>query len=96
MLRRNLPEVIGAVSAVPEPPGSASADARSRLDDALARIDSTGIWNGPSSEDEDPGGFGDSLHRGIGGERRPGVRDPGGSPGDVPPPYRPPPPKDPV
>src|SRR5438093_9396152 len=86
VLRRNLPEVIGAVSAVPEPPGSASADARSRLDDALARIDSTGIWNGPSSEDEDPGGFGDSLHRGIGGERRPGVRDPGGSPGDVPPP----------
>jgi len=82
VLRKSLSEVIGAVSAVPEPRRSDAADARARLEGALARIDSTGIWNGPpASEGEDPGGFGDSLHLGIGAERAPAPQQAGGVPG---------------
>src|SRR3989441_9908666 len=71
VLRKNLSEVIGAVSVVPETRRSDAAVARARLEEALAHIDSTGIWNGPPSPEEDPGGVGDSLHPGIGAAPKP-------------------------
>jgi len=73
VLRKNLPQVIGATSAVPAPAAGDAADdaaaARTHLEEALARIDSTGIWDSPPSQEDDPGGFGDSLHRGIDADR---------------------------
>lgn len=68
VLRKFLPEIIGAASAAPAPLPGDPQTARARLEEALARIDSTGIWNDPAPED-DPGGFGGTLHLGIGAER---------------------------
>ncbi len=89
VLRKNLPEVIGAASAVREPTKEDAAAARARLEEALARIDSTGIWSGPPSSEVDAGGFGDSLHHGIGalGPRAP--KAPLGAPGAASPPDAP-------
>jgi diguanylate cyclase (GGDEF)-like protein/putative nucleotidyltransferase with HDIG domain len=83
VLRKNLPEVIGATSAVPAPAAGDAADdaaaARTHLEEALSRIDSTGIWDSPPSQEDDPGGFGDSLHRGIDADRPSASRQAGGA-----------------
>jgi len=85
VLRSHLPEVIGAVSAAPDPPRNAAAAARAHLEEALARLDSTGIWNGTPPVAADPGGFGDSLHRSIGAEGTRVPQVPGGPAGTSPP-----------
>jgi diguanylate cyclase (GGDEF)-like protein/putative nucleotidyltransferase with HDIG domain len=69
MLRASLPEVIGAASALPEMATADAFTARDHVEEALERLDSTGIWQGASLSEGDPGGFGDSLHVGIGAER---------------------------
>jgi diguanylate cyclase (GGDEF)-like protein/putative nucleotidyltransferase with HDIG domain len=84
-LRTNLPEVIGATSAVPDPAPGSSATARAHVEDVLARIDSTGIWNGNPPAQGDRGGFGDTLHHGIGADGTPAPREARATTGAEPP-----------
>jgi len=72
VLRQGLDAIVEAGSRAPERARAVAVGEREPQRDPLPSLDALGLWSGPLASGDDAGGFGDSLHQGIGADGVPG------------------------